>query len=271
MSAKKQVIFCTYSSIYSSIVLEKLIDEPAIDLVAIINSTRVLSPSMNAFQGALYQLKMSGLRYSFYLCFITSFYKYLKPFCNSKLIKFKDIATLSKEHNIPIVETKNINTTEISNIIQQLKPDYLLCAHFNQLLKTPVLSLENVECINIHPSLLPKYKGVDPVFYSMQDNTPEIGVTLHKMNDRFDSGELLLQSSMPLNKSNSLLLNNYKLFEEGAKLAIDWMKDSTLYQVVKIQNSNDDNYDSWPARKDIKQFKMLGNKLIDLSLLWKKL
>ena len=79
MSNKQKIIFCTYSSIYSSKVLEQLIVDCDLELVAIVNSTRVLRPSFSHIKGAMYQLKTSGLRYSSYLFFITDFFKWIQP------------------------------------------------------------------------------------------------------------------------------------------------------------------------------------------------
>jgi len=61
-----------------------------------------------------------------------------------------------------------------------------------------VLGIGKTQCINIHPSLLPEYKGVDPVFFAMKDNSEEIGVSLHEMDEDFDSGRILLQSSIKI-------------------------------------------------------------------------
>lgn len=269
MNAKNKVIFCTYSSIYSSKVLEKLIADTDIEVVAIVNSTRVLRPSLNSIQGAITQLKISGLRYSTYLFFITDLFKWMQPLYSLQERSLKNIHTLAKHNNIPIVDTKDINTIQSIGFIKEYKPDFLLCAHFNQLLKEPILEIKNMQCINIHPSLLPKYKGVDPVFFAMCDEAIEIGVTLHKMNEVFDSGKILSQTVMKLEDDASLLINNCFLFEKGAKLAISWMKNQGSLITTAIQDDNkDENYDSWPTSDDVKSFKKSSKKLVSLSDLW---
>lgn len=272
MSAKKRVVFCTYASIYSSKILEPLIVDSDIELVAIINSTRVFRPSLNPFMGSIYQLRTSGLRYSSYLFFITDFFKWMQPLLKFRKWPLRHIHSLAKSNNIPILDTRDINTPEAIHFIEENNPDIVLCAHFNQLLKAPILDIEHVECINIHPSLLPDYKGVDPVFFAMRDNSEKIGVTIHRMNTDFDSGEILLQSEMRLSNSKSLLFNNCQLFQEGAKLAANWIKDNNVQENHKVENSQvtDKNYDSWPNKTDIKQFKNSGYRLMNLSGLWKQ-
>jgi len=266
MSAKKKVIFCTYSSIYSSKVLEQLIVDTDIDLVAIVNSTRVLRPSLNPIQGAIIQLRTSGLRYSAYLFLITDVFKWLQPLLKWPL---KHVHALAKFNNIPIINTRDINSTQIVDFINKNKPDFLLCAHFNQLLKAPVLSINDIQFINIHPSLLPSYKGVDPVFFAMRDNAKDLGVTLHKMDKDFDSGDILLQTKIKMDTTNSLLFNNCQLFKEGIKLAIQWMKNDQAPIQATLKN-NENNYDSWPTSEDVDGFKKSGKILMRLSGLWKQ-
>lgn len=275
MNTKKmKVIFCTYSSIYSSIVLEQLIADQDIELVAIVNSTRVLRPSLNPIQGAISHLKISGLRYSTYLFLITDVFKWIQPVLFLRKSHSRQIHALVKLINIPILDTKDINTSEAIEFIKQNEPDVILCAHFNQLLKPPVFAIEKVKCINIHPSLLPKYKGVDPVFHAMRNNENEIGVTLHKMNESFDTGESLSQDFMKVDNTKSLLSNNCQLFKDGAKLAITWIKNENVAVDVAIKNNdevvllNNNNYDSWPTIKDVKNFKKSGKSLITISALW---
>lgn len=270
MSARKKIIYCTYASIYSSKILEQLLADSDIELVAIVNSTRVLRPSLNPIKGSITQLRNSGLRYSSYLFFVTGFFKWIQPFLILRRWPLKHVHALAKLNNIPIIDTRDINSTEVVDFIKHKSSNYLLCAHFNQLIKEPILTIENLQCINIHPSLLPDYKGVDPVFFAMQDNANKIGVSLHRMDSNFDSGDILLQSSIPMDSSKSLLFNNCQLFEEGMRLALNWIKNNDEKKQTSIKNNTvtEENYDSWPTKNDVKSFKKSGKRLMRLSGLW---
>ena len=287
MSAKKTVIFCTYSSIYSSKVLEQLIADSDIAVVGIVNSTRVISASFNPIKSTIKQLQISGFRYSLYLFLVTNFFKLIQPLFKIHPWPLPNVHALARQNDIPIIDTRDINAKDEVAYIKQLKPAYLLCAHFNQLIKPPILSIENLQCINIHPSLLPRYKGVDPVFYAMKDGAKEIGVSLHIMDKEFDSGEILLQSKMKTDRSKSLLFNNCQLFEEGVRLARDWLKNEpylnrSFIQGVEIKETrmfdtdiekNEkklNSYDSWPSSEDVATFKKSGYRLMRLSGLWKQ-
>lgn len=262
----KRIIFCTYSSLYSSIVLEKLIADDTVKLVAIINSTRVLNPKYGLIRGALKQIQLSGLRYASYLFMVTDLFSWLQFLPSLK----KSVHSLAKQHGIPLLDTVDMNKPESINFIKQSKPDYLLGAHLNQLVKPAVLDLPDLDCINIHPSILPNYKGVDPVFYALLNQEKKIGVTLHKMSEDFDSGKTLAQKTISTDTNQSVCVYNCQLFEEGVKLAIDWISNKKSGEAVVNNTSNSKNYDSWPSRTKVKQFKQAGNQLIGLSELWKK-
>ncbi len=266
-NAKKNgIIFCTYSSLYSSIVLEELITNDTVEVVAIINSTRVLNPTYGFIRGALRQIQLSGLRYASYLFMVTDLFRWLQPFLSLK----KSVHGLAKQHGIPLLDTVDMNNLESIDFIKQNKPDYLLASHLNQLVKPTVLDLPDLQCINIHPSILPSYKGVDPVFYALLNQEKEIGVTLHKMSEDFDSGKILAQKTISTDTNQSVCFYNCQLFEEGVKLAIGWMNDEDEALSDTVANNNSDiSYDSWPNRVKIKQFKQAGNRLIFLSKLWK--
>jgi len=267
MQIKKRVIFCTYSSIYSSKVLEQLIADDNIEVVAVINSTRILHPEYSHLRGALKQIQTSGWHYAAYLFYVTELFRWLQPFFRFKKWPLKTIHGLVRQHNIPIHETRDINEQESIDFIIKNKPDYLLAAHFNQLIKPAVLDLTGFECLNIHPSLLPAYKGVDPVFFALQDKQNEIGVTVHKMAESFDSGEIIMQRSIAVDPSKSVCFYNCQLFEEGVKLVIKWIKNKNQKVIRTLENTSGD-YDSWPTVNDVKLFKNSGRRLITLSELW---
>ncbi len=270
--SKQRVIFCTYSSIYSSKVLEYLLASNKIDVVAIINSTRVIHPKYGFFRGASKQIQASGFRYASYLFMVTDLFRWLQPLSQQlqqKKNALKTVHRLAVENNIPMLDSVDINSDNAVQFIRKAKPNYLLAAHFNQLIKAPVLDLPDMEFLNIHPSLLPSYKGVDPVFFALLDQNKEIGVTLHKMAESFDSGEILMQKSIASDLSCSLFFMNNQLFEEGAKLAIEWIENRGLKPVDIVDNTHG-QYDSWPTEEKVRYFKRMGNHLITVSEFWNR-
>ncbi|MEZ5536430.1 MAG: formyltransferase family protein [Thiolinea sp.] len=248
---RQRVFFCTYPGVYSDIVLDELLRAEHIELAGVIVSTRLLRKGLNPVLGSVRQIQQSGLRYAVYLFIVTKFYAVLRfvfrrPTLRQRLIKA----------NIPLLKTEDINEVAAVEFLRQQQADVLLSAHFNQLIKSPVLDIASLNCLNIHPSLLPAYKGVDPAFYAMLRREQQTGVTVHCLDAAFDSGDILEQQSVQVRWHDSLLSLNMKLFKLGAISAVEQIKRLAAGgEIIGEAQAGAGNYDSWPNPYDAKQFR----------------
>jgi methionyl-tRNA formyltransferase len=99
---------------------------------------------------------------------------------------------------IPYSIVKSANDTEIVKLVREQDADLLLASSFNQILKAPMLETARAEAINIHMSLLPKYRGPAPAFWALFHDDDETGVTFHRMNVDIDEGDAIAQRSLPI-------------------------------------------------------------------------
>jgi methionyl-tRNA formyltransferase len=259
VNKKQRVIFCTYSSIYSSLVLNKLLKEDTIEVVAIINSTRLLKPSYGGFKGSIRFIQTTGWRYATYLFFITDLFAWLQP-----VSRLNTVHSLAKKNNIPLLDTIDINRKKEIQFISDFEPDVLLSAHFNQLFKEDILQLPKLAAINIHPSLLPAYKGVDPAFYALVNNEKRLGVTAHLIDQTFDTGKIVLQRHFSTDSFDTVFDHNIQLFEAGGEIAIEAIHRILANQQAEQQQS-EGNYDSWPDSQLIAKLRKQGKKLISID------
>ncbi len=254
MTTPKKLVFCTYSSLYSSIILKKLLECPDIHVVGIVNSTRNYKRRFSTLRSSLYYIRDTGWLYAVYLFFITDIHR-LSQFIGQK----QSIHTLAKTHHIPLLDTADINDQAGQQFVVSLDTDYLLSAHFNQLFKTNILTLPAIAALNIHPSLLPAYRGVDPVFYAMLHDEKHLGVSLHLLDEQFDTGHIASQAKIIRDPQHSLLANNSELFTLGVMQAIQYIRLDT--QNAEKQQG-DGHYDSWPTPQRVKQFSKTQKKLL---------
>lgn len=114
----------------------------------------------------------------------------------------------------PVAETaiifkKNISETEkiseLKNEIEELNPDLILLADFGQLIPNDILSIPKIAAINIHPSLLPKFRGSSPIQSALLSNEKETGVTIMKMAPKIDAGEILMQEVIEIDDSDNAM------------------------------------------------------------------
>ena len=255
--SKKRVVFCTYSSIYSSIVLKALLACSDIHVVGIVNSTRNYKSGYSAIQGSLQYIRDTGWFYSLYLFFITDVYQLIQLLGGKK-----NIHSLAKKHNIPLLNTQDVNDEAGQKFVEEQKPDYILSAHFNQLFKENIFTIPSITSLNMHPSLLPAYRGVDPVFYAMLRDEKQIGVTVHLIDNDFDTGNIVAQEIITADASRSLLENNIDAFSMGATLVVDAITHSIRTTIVQHESGH---YDSWPTPKLVKQFRQSKKHLLTFS------
>ena len=248
MTAARRVIFCTYPSAYSDLVLNELLAAEDIKLVGVVSSTRILNKTDSHLRASIRQIQLSGLRYAAYLFAVTDLYRFLRW-----VFRKSSFTQQLRAKNIPCLATNDINAAESVAFLIGLQPDLLLSAHFNQLLKPEVLSLPKLACLNIHPSLLPAFKGVDPAFYALLRQARETGATVHLQDEQFDHGAILEQSKLSIRPQDTLFSLNLKLFKLGAMSAVKQIRELTADTQGSAQ-ATAGRYDSWPNPADTKQF-----------------
>ena len=249
--SKKRLIFCTYPSIYSSLVLKRLLADDALEVVGVVVSTRKLSRNIGALRDAWMHIRLSGWRYSAYLFMVTELFSalsMLSPFSN----KLETVSRLARRYGVPVLKSIDINDLQGIDYIKECRADFLLAAHFHQLVKAQVMEIPGLNCLNIHPSLLPAYKGVDPVLYSLLDNKETIGATVHKMGQSFDTGDILAQQAFPQAQYDSLFAHNCRLFSAAADLALGLVKQGLIDGSPQLGQGA---YDSWPEPSAIKKLR----------------
>ena len=113
------------------------------------------------------------------------------------------LAGLAASHEVPVYRVLNINNHCLLRRICELTADILLVACFPFKLPRTLWQLERVACWNLHPSLLPKYRGPAPVFWQLCNRESNTGVTLHEVSEQLDAGRIVAQKSIPISISIS--------------------------------------------------------------------
>jgi methionyl-tRNA formyltransferase len=108
------------------------------------------------------------------------------------------IAGIAWHNHIPVWEIGNLNHTDTHRFIAQLQPDLAIVACFPQKFPPDLLAIPRLGFVNLHPSLLPAFRGPVPLFWQFRAGLTEIGVTLHHMDTQFDTGDILAQTSVTL-------------------------------------------------------------------------
>ncbi len=140
-----------------------------------------------------------------------------------------DVARVAMEKGFVLIETANANAPEVVAHIRAAKPEVVLVAAFGQLLKEELLGLPSLYCLNVHASLLPKYRGAAPIQRAIWNGDTVTGIAIQKMVKKLDAGDILLIKECPILPSD----NSQTLFEKLAKLG-----SQTLIESLGLIESN---------------------------------
>ncbi len=116
---------------------------------------------------------------------------------------FDSVAALAAAHNIPVYAPDDINHPIWTRRIAEMQPDILFSFYYRNLIRPTLLDIPPQGCLNLHGSLLPKYRGRVPVNWALIHGETETGVTLHYMTPRPDDGDIVAQQSMPITPNDT--------------------------------------------------------------------
>jgi methionyl-tRNA formyltransferase len=113
-------------------------------------------------------------------------------------IWFESVQKLAELHGIPTITPDNPNVPEVEERIRALQPDFYFSFYYREMLKAPLLAIPRRGALNMHGSLLPKYRGRVPVNWAIIRGETETGATLHYMTEKPDNGDIVAQQAVPI-------------------------------------------------------------------------
>lgn len=116
----------------------------------------------------------------------------------NETIWFDSVQKLAELHGIPVITPENPNTPEVVEQIRALQPDFFFSFYYREMLKKELLEIPRQGALNMHGSLLPKYRGRVPVNWAIIHGETETGATLHYMTEKPDNGDIVAQQAVPI-------------------------------------------------------------------------
>ena len=108
------------------------------------------------------------------------------------------VKVLAEEHGIPVLQPVKVRAPEAIEQIRALNPDLIVVVAFGQILPQSLLDIPKHGCINIHASLLPRYRGAAPLNWCLINGEPETGITTMQMDAGLDTGDMLVKRAIPV-------------------------------------------------------------------------
>lgn len=133
----------------------------------------------------------------------------------------RTIKTLAQQHGLPIFQPESVNTAESVDRLRAFAAELFVVAAYGQILSPHVLGVPPRGSINVHASLLPKYRGAAPIAWAIRRGESETGVTIIRLSPRMDAGDMLAVARTPIGSHETAGELEVRLAEIGAELALN--------------------------------------------------
>ncbi|WP_297136716.1 methionyl-tRNA formyltransferase [Terrisporobacter sp.] len=186
-----------------------------------------------------------------------------KPIGRGKKMGMPPVKELALEHNIPVYQPTKARDEEFINTLKEINPDVIVVVAYGQILPKALLDIPKHGCINVHVSLLPKYRGAAPINWVIINGEEKTGVTTMYMDEGLDTGDIILQNEFLLDneitagelhdvmtvKGGELLIETLDLIKKGTAPRIKQDDEKSSY--APMMNKSLGNLDFSKGAKEI--------------------
>ena len=144
-----------------------------------------------------------------------------KPKGRGKEIQFTPVKEAAIRHNIDVYQPHRVKNEDAVLKLREYNADVFVVAAYGQILSKELLDMPKYGCVNVHASLLPKYRGAGPIQWCVLDGEEETGVTTMKMAEGLDTGDMLLKSATKIGENETAGELHDRLSQMGADLIVD--------------------------------------------------
>jgi methionyl-tRNA formyltransferase len=163
-----------------------------------------------------------------------------RPKGRGKNLAMSPVKQLAVSYNLPVYQPVKLrNNEEMIKKIKNLKPDFIVVVAFGQILTKEILDIPKYGCINLHASLLPKYRGAAPINWCIIDGECKSGNTTMLMDVGIDTGDILLKKEVELNDTITAGELTDILMNSGGELLIKTINGIVNSEIQQIKQEND--------------------------------
>ena len=144
-----------------------------------------------------------------------------RPVGRKRTLTPPPVKKVAMAHDLPVYQPEKLSDSETLNTLLNMEYDLIVTAAFGQLLPKALLDHPKYGAVNVHASLLPKYRGGAPIHQAIIDGESETGVTIMYMVERLDAGDMIAQQALPIEEQDNVGTMHDKLSALGTKLLSD--------------------------------------------------
>lgn len=148
------------------------------------------------------------------------------------------VKELALKYSIPIFQPEKMRDGEAFNYLKKLNPDLIIVVAYGKILPKEILDLPKYGCINVHASLLPKYRGAGPIQWSVINGEKETGVTTMYMDVGLDTGDMIINNSLEIGENETAGELHDRISLLGAKTLIETLKLLQKNEIVRTKQDD---------------------------------
>jgi methionyl-tRNA formyltransferase len=267
----KIIVLTSSDHLYANLLLKDLIQKGLFSKHSLIVFEQdSIIPRKSKIKGLITYFNISGYKYilyqliKVYIFKIMSFISNIKA--NSNSIYYPYYKNNLRNFDRQVVN--NIKRPEIVAKVSSIKPDLILSILSKEIIPNSIINIPKLGCINLHPAFLPFYRGVSPTFWVLANQEKNTGITLHYIDTKIDTGNIIDQRKFSLKKYKTEHAVYMKCMKEGKEMLAIFL-DNTIKKnkIETIKNPKKGTYYSIPTKKAVNAFLKNGYKFFT----WKEL
>lgn len=147
-----------------------------------------------------------------------------KPKGRGKIVQPPEVKKIALQYGLPLLQPEKIRDEGFIEKLKEIKPEFAIVVAYGKILPKEILQIPKYGCINLHASLLPKYRGAAPIQWALINGESITGVTTMLIDEGLDTGPILLQKVIPIDEEDNTLTLSEKLSAIGAELVYETIK-----------------------------------------------
>jgi folate-dependent phosphoribosylglycinamide formyltransferase PurN len=266
-----RIVILTYESLFSNMMTERLLREFPGQIAGIVRSDCLIY-GKSLPDSLLYLAQRTGLRFVGRKAL--EFFQSRATAIIFRMIgrepKVPSLRDMRARYGAPVIGSTDVNSPETLRQIEAWQPDLVISIYLNQLIKPELINLPSQGTLNIHPALLPRNRGLFPYFWVLTERETETGMTIHWVDEKFDTGHVLLQEKLSVQPDDTITSLSYKSAVLGSDMLVRAIHSVAAGNPPCLpQDNSEATYHSWPKPADQKRFRERGGKYGTIFDLWK--
>ncbi|MGI9275738.1 MAG: methionyl-tRNA formyltransferase [Endozoicomonas sp.] len=162
-----------------------------------------------------------------------------RPAGRGQKLKPSPVKELALQHDIPVFQPKSLKTEEAQKELAELKPDLMIVVAYGLILPQVVLDIPTHGCVNVHGSILPRWRGAAPIQRAIAAGDKESGVTIMQMDAGLDTGDMLIKACCPIHDTDTCSDLHDRLIEVGQPALVEAINAIAEQSITPVQQDDD--------------------------------